>query len=185
MNSSWIKSLLVIMPLSSERNLLMVEALRVRSRFITNSVWVLPLSVLLAASLVGCGSGKRMANQAPIQPVPSSKADNWQFLLAPASSDVPLASDIEAVLSLTPDKFVGTARIIGAGYPNSDPCYNIVDPIPLSGTIDAQRNISVTSGAVRGRVLSFPGILATDRSWVSLGTAGHSGQINAPLRRAV
>lgn len=183
MNSSWIKSLLLIMPLSSERNLLMVEALRVRSRFITNSVWVLPLSVLLAASLVGCGN--RMANQARIQPVPIplSKADNWQFLLAPASSDVPLASDIEAVLSLTPDKFVGTARIIGAGYPNSDPCYNIVDPIPLSGTIDAQGNISVKSAAVSGQVLSFTGVLAADRSSLSLGTYefkggcadGHSG----------
>lgn len=173
MNSSWIKSLLVIMPLSSERNLLMVEALRVRSRFITNSVWVLPLSVLLAGSLVGCGSGNRMANQAQakIPPVPGlSKADNWQFLLAPASSDVPLASDIEAVLGLTPDKFVGIARIIGAAYPNSDPCYNIVDPIPLSGTIDAQGNISVTSAAVRGQVLSFTGVLAADRSSVSLGT---------------
>jgi hypothetical protein len=161
----------------------MLEALRVRSRFITNSVWVLPLSVLLAASLVGCGN--RMANQARIQPVPIplSKADNWQFLLAPASSDVPLASDIEAVLSLTPDKFVGTARIIGAGYPNSDPCYNIVDPIPLSGTIDAQGNISVKSAAVRGQVLSFTGVLAADRSSLSLGTYefkggcadGHSG----------
>src|ERR1017187_9848946 len=148
MNSSWIKSLLVIMPLSSERNLLMVEALRVRSRFITNSVWVLPLSVLLAASLVGCGSGKRMANQAPIQPVPLSKADNWQFLRAPASSDVPLASDIEAVLSLTPDKFVGTARIIGGGSPNAAPCFTIAAPVPLRGPPAPRGKIPVPQPAL-------------------------------------
>jgi hypothetical protein len=126
-----------------------------------------------------------MANQAsnPPVPIPLSKADNWQFLLVPAPSDVPLASDIEAVLGLTPDKFVGTAHIIGAAYPNSDPCYNIVDPIPLSGTIDAQGNISVKSSAVRGQVLSFTGVLAADRSSLSLGTYefkggcanGHSG----------
>jgi hypothetical protein len=156
----------------------MVEALRVRSRFITNPVWVLPLSVLLAASLMGCGSGNQMANQNPTNPNPISsvsKADNWQFLLAPASSDVPLANDIEAVLFLTPDKFVGTAHIIGAAYPNSDPCYNLTDLIPLSGTIDPEGNIAATSAAVRGQVLSFSGLLAPDRSSISLGNYAFKG----------
>jgi hypothetical protein len=77
--------------------------------------------------------------------------------------------DIEAVLSLTPDKFVGTARIIGAA------CYNITDPIPLSGTIDPEGNIAVTSAAVRGQVLSFTGLLAPDRSSISLGNYAFKG----------
>jgi hypothetical protein len=128
---------------------------------------------LLVVSLFGCGSSNQMANQNSTSS--GSKAENWQFLLTPASSDVPLANDIEAVLILTPDKFVGTARIIGAAYPNSDPCYNIDDPIPLSGTIDAQGNVSVTSAAVRGQVLSLTGLLAPDRSSVSLGTYAFKG----------
>ena len=104
----------------------------------------------------------------------SAPADSWQFLLAPASGVV-WANDIEAVVSLTPDKFAGTAYIIGAAYPNAGPCYNIDDPIPLSGKIDAQGNLSVTSAAVRGQVLSFTGVLAPDRSSVSLGNYAFKG----------
>jgi hypothetical protein len=159
----------------------MVETLRVRSRFITNPVWVFYLSALLAALLIGCGSGSKIAPKSAT----SRPADNWQFLLAPASSGVALTNDIEAVVSLTPDKFVGTAYIIAAAYPNADPCYNLDDPIPLSGTIDAQGNLSVTSAAVGGQVLSFTGVLAPDRSSVSLGNYtftggcadGHSGML--------
>ena len=151
--------------------------LATKAGIVTNPVRVLP--ILLVASLIGCGSGNPIANPnsttGSSSTALSTPADNWQFLLKPASSDVPLANDIEAVLSLTPDKFVGTARIIGAAYPNSDPCYNIADPIPLSGTIDAQGNISVTSAAIRGQVLSFRGVLASDRSSVSLGTYTFKG----------
>jgi hypothetical protein len=153
------------------------EPLATKAAIVTNPVFVLP--ILLVASLIGCGSGNPIANPnsttGSSSTATSTPADNWQFLLKPASSDVPLANDIEAVLSLTPDKFVGTARIIGAAYPNSDPCYNIADPIPLSGTIDAQGNISVTSAAIRGQVLSFTGVLASDRSSVSLGTYTFKG----------
>ena len=139
---------------------------------VTNPVSV--LLILLVVSLVGCGSGNQMAkNQNPTSSV--SKLDNWQFLLAAASSGAPLANEIEAVLNLTPDKFVGTARIMGAAYPNSGPCYNITDPIPLSGTIDAEGNIAVTSAAVRGQVLSFTGLLAPDRSSISLGNYAFKG----------
>jgi hypothetical protein len=166
----------------------MAETLRVRSRFITNPVWVLSLSALLAASLIGCGSGNQIAPNSTTGSSPtanSTPADNWQFLLTPASSGVALTNDIEAVVSLTPDKFVGTARIIAAAYPNASPCYNIEDPIPLSGTIDAQGTLSVTSAAVRGQVLSFTGVLAPDGSSVSLGNYaftggcadGHSGML--------
>jgi hypothetical protein len=143
---------------------------------VTNPVSV--LLILLAASLIGCGSGNRIAPNSTTGSSPTANftpADNWQFLLAPASSDVPLANDIEAVLSLTPDKFVGTAWIIGAAYPNSDPCYNLTDPIPLSGTIDPQGNVAVTSAAVRGQVLSFTGLLAPDRSSISLGNYAFKG----------
>lgn len=144
----------------------MVEALRVRSRFFTNSVWVLPLSVLLAASLIGCGSSNQTANQ--------NEASSWQFLVTPASSDVQLANGIEAVLSLTPHKLVGTAFIAGNPSPTSDACYNF-EPIPLSGTIDAQGNLAVTSAADRGQVLSFTGLLSPDRSSVSLGSYAVKG----------
>jgi hypothetical protein len=138
------------------------------------------LTALVAALIItGCGSTSTPVPESPPSP-PSptssvSKADNWQFLLEPASSDLPLANDIEAVLSLTPNKFVGTAHIIGAAYPNSDPCYNITDPIPLSGTIDPEGNIAVTSAAVRGQVLSFTGVLAPDRSSISLGNYRFKG----------
>ena len=88
-------------------------------------MWVLPLSVLLAASLIGCGSGNQMPNQnlanqtstgSASSPgsVAKVSADNWQFLLTPVPSDGPFASDIEAVLSLTPDQFAGTAHMIVA-----------------------------------------------------------------------
>jgi hypothetical protein len=159
----------------------MAETLRLRSRFIMNPVSVLSLSALLTASLIGCGSGNQIApNSTTVSSptataTPASPADNWEFLLTPASSEVVLANDIEAIVRLTPDKFVGTARIIAAAYPNAGPCYNIVDPIPLSGTIDAQGNLSVTSAAVRGQVLSFTGVLAPDRSSVSLGTYAFKG----------
>ena len=139
------------------------------------------LLTALAAALIitGCGSISTPVPESP-SPPPSptssvSKADNWQFLLAPASSDVPLANDIEAVLSLTPDKLVGTARIIGAAYLNSGPCYNLTDPIPLSGTIDPEGNIAVTSAAVRGQVLFFTGLLAPDRSSISPGNYAFKG----------
>jgi len=93
----------------------MAETLRVRSRFITNPVWVLSLSALLAATLIGCGSGNQIASKSTTAAT-SSPADNWQFLLAPASSGVALTNDIEAVVSLTPGKSVGTAYIIAAAY---------------------------------------------------------------------
>ena len=65
-------------------------------------------------------------------------------------------------------------------------CYMLTgDPIPLTGTIDAQGNISVTSAAVRGQVLSFTGVLAADRLSISQGAYtfkggcadGHSGTL--------
>ena len=141
---------------------------------------------LLVVSLIGCGSSNQMPNQ-NLSNLTSSAAkapaDNWQFLLTPASSEAPWATDIEAVLSLTPDQFAGTAHMIVGADHNDVSCYIITGPIPLTGTIDAQGNISVTSAAVRGQVLSFTGVLAADRSSVSLGTYvfkggcadGHSG----------
>ena len=155
----------------------MAKTLRVISRFITKRVCVLSLSASLAASLIACGPGNQIAQNPTTGSSPtaaSTPADNWQFLLAPASGIV-WANDIEAVVSLTPDKFVGTAYIIGAAYPNAGPCYNIDDPIPLSGTIDAQGKLSVTSAAVRGQVLSFTGVLAPDHSSVSLGNYAFTG----------
>jgi hypothetical protein len=162
----------------------MVETLRVRYRFIKNPVWVLSWSALMAASLIGCGSGNQIAQKSTTAAT-SIPADNWQFLLAPASSGVALTNEIEAGVILTRDKFVGTAYIVAAAYPNADPCYTLDDPIPLSGAIDAQGNLSVTSGAVRGQVLSFTGVLAPDRSSLSLGNYaftggcanGHSGML--------
>lgn len=167
----------------------MSDALRIRSRFITTRMSAVPLSILLAVSLIGCSSEIQMANQKPttgptlkITPAP---ADNWQFLLTPAASEAPWATDIEAVLSLTPDEFVGTAHMIVGSDLNNVSCYIITDPIPLSGTIDTQGNILVTSAPVRGQVLSFTGVMTSDRSSISLGTYtfkggcadGHSGTL--------
>ena len=152
----------------------MTETLRIRSRFVTNPAWVLCLSALLAASLIGCGGGNQIAPRST-KPDTSTPADNWQFLLTPASSGVALTNEIEAVVSLTPGKFVGTAYIDAAAYPNADPCYTLGDPIPLSGIIDAQGNLSVTSAAIRGQVLSFTGVVAPDRKSVSLGNYAFTG----------
>ncbi len=159
MHSSWINSL--------GGNVHTVGTLRVRSSFLR--VCVLSLSLLLVVSLTGCGSGNPMANQNE-----GASASSWQFLVTPASSDVQLAGGIEAVLSLTPDKLVGTAYIAGNPSATSGACYNF-EPIPLSGTIDAQGNISVTSAADHGQVLSFTGLLAPDRSSVSLGSYAVKG----------
>lgn len=156
----------------------MAEALRVRSRFVTNPVWVLSWSALLATSLIGCGAGNQMPANSGTAPSPTAfsiPADSWQFLLTPTSSKFAFATDINAVVSLTPDRFVGTAYIVAAPHLNADPCYTLDDPIPLSGTIDAQGNLSVTSAAVRGQVLSFTGVLAPDRSSVSLGNYAFTG----------
>ncbi len=165
----------------------MAETLRVRSHFITNRVCVLSLSALLAASLIGCGSTNQIAANPTGSPTTaaSTPADSWQFLLSPTSSGFAFANDINAVVSLTGDKLVGTAYIIAGVQPNADPCYTLDVPIPLSGSIDAQGNLSVTSGAVRGQVLSFTGVLAPDRSSLSLGNyaftggcaAGYSGSL--------
>jgi hypothetical protein len=130
---------------------------------------------LFTMMLVGCGG--KIGNSA------STPADNWQFLLTPDSSAVPLANDIEAILHLTSSQILGTAHIIAAGYVGSDPCYDLSQDIPLTGSIDSQGNIKVTSSSVNGQVLAFTGVLASDRASVSLGNYtfkggcadGHSG----------
>jgi hypothetical protein len=73
------------------------------------------------------------------------------------------------VLSLTSDKFVGTAYNLGAV------CFGLNDPIPLSGTIDSSGNTAVTSAAVDGQVLSITGVVAPDRSSISQGTYAFQG----------
>jgi hypothetical protein len=157
----------------------MDEALRVRFRFFMYLVWVLPLSVLLSASLMGCGAGNQLANQRATKGSPwiftLGPADSWQFLLTPAPSEAPWASDIEVVVNSVSDKFAGTAHMIVGADQNNVSCYVITDPIPLTGTIDAQGNLSGTSAALRGQVLSFTGVLAADRSSISQGAYTFKG----------
>lgn len=159
MNSSWIKNLSAFIP-----------------RGFPHSVRVSYLSLMLAASLLGCGWGSQRTSPTsvpvppmPQDPPPGPPADNWQFLLTPSSSQLPLAPEIDAVVSLTSDKFVGTGYNLGAV------CFGLNDPIPLSGTIDSSGNTSVTSAAVDGQVLSITGILAPDRSYISQGTYSFKG----------
>ena len=159
--------------------------LATKAGIVTNPVRVLP--ILLVASLIGCGSGNPIANPnsttGSSSTATSTPADNWQYLLTPASSEAPWANSIEVVVNSASDKFVGTAHMIVGADHNDVSCYIITEPIPLSGTIDAEGNISVRSSAVSGQVLSFTGVLAADRSSVSLGTYvfkggcadGHSG----------
>lgn len=129
----------------------------------------------LLVMLVGCGGN--VGNSAPT-PMPTttpiatpgitlSVADNWQFSLAPASSADTLTHEILAVLHITASGIAGIAHMDDSG--NANPCYVLGENIPLSGSVDAGGNISVTSAAVAGQVLTFTGILASDASSISSG----------------
>ncbi|MBZ5722897.1 MAG: hypothetical protein LAO03_21360 [Acidobacteriia bacterium] len=84
---------------------------------------------------------------------------NWQF--------TGLGSrQISASLILTNTIITGTAHI----FFNLAGCSGFFQPIPLTGTINAQDNISVTSSVVDGSVLSFTGTLSPDHSSISGGT---------------
>lgn len=96
--------------------------------------------------------------------VTTALPDNWQF--------TGLGSrQISASLNLNIRTITGTAHIAF----NLTGCSSFFQPIPLTGTIDAQGNISVTSSVVDGSVLVFTGMLSPDRSSISGGTYGFRG----------
>jgi len=89
---------------------------------------------------------------------------NWQF--------TGLGSrQISASLNLNISTITGTAHIPF----NVSGCSDFFQPIPLTGTIDAQGNISVTSSVVDGSVLSFTGTLSPDHSSISGGRYSFRG----------
>jgi len=145
----------------------------IESRSVVQSARSLFVLSLAVGMLVGCGSVGNLATNPTTTTTTTTTlplADSWQFSLVPASSAVPLVDDsIEAVLHTTTSEIVGTAHTIGFQYGNADPCYNVEQNIPLSGTIDAGGNISVASAPVAGQVLTFSGILASDGASISSG----------------
>jgi hypothetical protein len=104
--------------------------------------------------------------------VTTAQAGNWQFTGS---------RQISASLILTNTIITGTAHI----FFNLAGCSGFFQPIPLTGTINAQDNISVTSSVVDGSVLSFTGRLSPDHSSISGGTYRFRGgcvdRENGPL----
>jgi hypothetical protein len=91
--------------------------------------------------------------------VTTVQPSNWQFTGIGSRQ-------ISASLILTNTIITGTAHI----FFNLAGCSGFFQPIPLTGTIDAQDTISVKSSVVDGFVLSFSGTLAPDHSSISGGT---------------
>ena len=98
------------------------------------------------ATLVGCGGGSQMGGGnggiGQTIPPPTSFAESWHF--SPSSG----SPGIEAALTLSPGSVVGVAHFQSFG--TSRPCPTFFDDLPLSGTIDAQGNLSVKSSSASG-----------------------------------
>jgi hypothetical protein len=97
-------------------------------------------------------------------------ADNWQLVPPPTVAPPPVVVEIAAALNLTNSSITGTAYINDNGV-----CYPPYQGISLSGTIDPQGNISVTSSSLKGQVLTFTGVLDSARSSISLGNYAFTG----------
>jgi hypothetical protein len=137
---------------------------------------IFPALGLLMVMLVGCGGNVGNSAPTPIPTAPATTlpaAENWQFSLAPASSADTLTHEILAVLHITASEIVGIAHMDDSG--NANPCYLLAQNIPLSGSVDAGGNISVTSASVAGQVLTFNGILASGGSSFSSGNYAFEG----------
>jgi hypothetical protein len=139
MNSSWIKSLLVITPLSA----------------------VLTLS--------GCGSSSVVSPPVGSLPVvsppsPTGFAESWHFNVSGSSLTV------DAALTLSANSIIGVAHF--QSFTATTPC---PDGLPLSGTIDEQGQVSITSTAVMGVVLTLDGVLAPDHTSLSNGNYHFTG----------
>lgn len=145
----------------------MLTRLKASFRPVTRSVCSFFALSLSFSMLVGCGGGGYNGNT-PAAPGTSSPlpADNWNFTGTPATRE------IGAALHLSASAISGTAHVFDNG---NAPCYDLHQSIPLSGTIDSQGNVSVTSPSVVGQVLSFTGVLSADRSSISSGNHAFTG----------
>jgi len=135
------------------------------------SSW-LRLAVSLAlAMLVGCGGGSSMdggnGGTGQTLPPPTSFAESWHF--SPSAG----SPSIEGALTLSSSSVVGVAHF--QSFSTSSPCPTFFDDLPLSGTIDAQGNLSAKSSSASGRVLFLSGVLAPDRESLSSGSYHFTG----------
>jgi hypothetical protein len=144
------------------------------SRPILNSVRLL-LALTLVLTLLDCGGGETASGGGSppgsnLPPPPGSPspllADNWQF------NGKVGGREIGAALNITESTIAGAAHVFDNGAPH---CYDFYQGISLSGSIDSQGNVSVSSSQSSGQVLTFTGILNSDRSSISLGNYAFRG----------
>jgi hypothetical protein len=126
----------------------------------------LSLALILSLTiLAGCGSSNKNGSQNSTPP--TSFAESWHF---DASGNF---LTIDAALTLSPTSVAGVAHF--QSYSASGPCPSFFDDFPLSGTIDGQGHVAITSSAVMGVVLSLNGVLASDRASLSNGSYQFTG----------
>ena len=120
-------------------------------------------------SAVGCGAGgaSNSTGSGNSNPPPAVTliADNWQF------GEPSAVRQIGAALNLTNSTITGAAHMIFDG----SSCFAWDQGVSLSGTIDQQGNVSVTSSPLSGQVLTFTGVLDSSRSSISLGNYTFKG----------
>jgi len=118
---------------------------------------------------VGCGAGgaSNSTGSGNSNPPPAVTliADNWQL------GEPSAVRQIGAALNLTNSTITGAAHFL----PEGSSCFAPGQGVSLSGTIDPQGNVSVTSSPLSGQVLTFTGVLDSGRSSISLGNYNVKG----------
>lgn len=92
----------------------------------------------------------------PTQPAASSINGNWDFL-ATSSSFPGVTLQMGGILTTTGNNVTGT---LFAGHSNNSSCFTLLEPVPVTGTINKSGQLTMTSAAVNNQIITVVGSLA-------------------------
>jgi hypothetical protein len=120
-------------------------------------------TVLITLSISGCGGGTSMNSPSQTSNSPAF-IGNWYF--EATSSSVLNSTALGGYLDTSNGNITGKLFVIPLPLEaaSNSFCYQILDPVPVSGTVDSKGNVSITSAAVRNQIITATGVLAADNS---------------------
>lgn len=132
-------------------------------------VWKTCTLVAVAGVFASCGGGggsTQEASSSGSNSVPVLTG-NWDFTISSAV----LAGTVEAGGGLTSNgnKVMGVLHVIGSQ------CFTQDQDVPISGTLSASNQLSATTAAVNGQVITVSALVSADGKSMSAGTYSISG----------
>lgn len=114
---------------------------------------------LIAGAIVGCSSGTHsMTSGQTTQPQPAAATmnGNWDFI-ATSSKSPGVTLEMGGVLTTTGNNVAGT---LFAGLSKNSSCFSPLEPVPVTGTISSNGQLTMTSSAVNNQIITVVGNLA-------------------------